>query len=326
MTRIYEFSANKLVFGNGAVEKLGQILSGLAVKKVLIVTDKFMAENRFVDRITGHLANAGISFDLFTGVEPNPTEGNAEECHKTLAGGGFGAVIGFGGGSSMDVAKAGAILVTNPPPVKQYLGLGNVPRPGIPIIAIPTTAGTGSETTNISILKDVQAHTKGGIVSPHIIPDFAIVDPTLTLTLPPGLTASTGMDALCHAVEGYTSLKATFFTDIFHREAIRLVARSLRTAVNQGDDLAARSDMSLAAALAGMGLVVSSATAAHAMSYSIEANFMVAHGDSCAAILPAVARFNAVAAMEKFRDIAVLMEKTWKASRCAPPPWWLRPR
>lgn len=307
MKKIFEFSANRVVLGFGAVERIGRILHDLGVKKILLVTDRFMAENQLVDRVTVHLERSGIEYDVFTGVEPNPTEENAEGCHKALIAGKFDAVVGYGGGSSMDVAKAGAILVTNPPPVKQYLGLGKVPKRGIPIVAIPTTSGTGSEVTNISILRDVQANTKGGIVSPFIIPDVAIVDPLLTLSLPPRLTASTGMDALCHAVEGYTSLKATPVTDIFHREAIRRVAQSLRTAVNRGDDVNARYNMSLAAALAGTGLVTSSATAGHAMSYAIEANFTVPHGDVCAALLPSLARFNAVAEMEKFKEIAVLM-------------------
>ena len=307
MIGISEFSVNKIVLGLGAVEKLGSVLQDLGIGKVLIVTDGFMAERKLVDPVIRQLEKSGVAFDLFTGVEPNPTEKNAEDCGRALIAGKFPGVIGFGGGSSMDVAKAGAILVTNPPPVKRYLGLGNVPVPGIPVIAIPTTSGTGSETTNIAILKDDQAGTKGGIVSPHVIPRVAIVDPALALSLPPRLTASTGMDALCHAVEGYTSLKATPFTDIFHREAIRRVARSLRIAVDRGDDIDARCDMSLAATLTGNGLVVSSATAVHAMAYALEGNFRVAHGDACAALLPAVARFNAVAAMEKFRDIAVLM-------------------
>ena len=307
MIGISEFSVNRIVLGVGAVEKLGSVLQGLGIGKVLIVTDGFMAEKKLVDPVIRQVEKCGVAFDLFTDVEPNPTEKNAEDCGRALIAGKFHGVIGFGGGSSMDVAKAGAILVTNPPPVKRYLGLGNVPGPGIPVIAIPTTSGTGSETTNIAILKDVQAGTKGGIVSPHAIPRVAIVDPALALSLPPRLTASTGMDALCHAVEGFTSLRATPFTDIFHREAIRRVARSLRTAVNRGNDIDARSDMALAATLTGTGLVTSSATAVHAMAYAVEGNFQVAHGDACAALLPALAKFNAVAEMEKFREIAMLL-------------------
>ena len=307
MIGISEFSVNKIVLGVGAVEKLDSVLKELGIGKVLIVTDGFMAERKLVDPVIRQVEKSGVAFDVFTGVEPNPTEKNAEDCGRALIAGKFHGVIGFGGGSSMDVAKAGAILVANPPPVKRYLGLGNVPEPGIPVIAIPTTSGTGSETTNIAILKDVQAGTKGGIVSPHVIPRVAIVDPALALSLPPRLTASTGMDALCHAVEGYTSLKATPFTDIFHREAIRRVARSLRTAVNRGDDIDARCDMSLAATLTGAGLVVSSATAVHAMAYALEGNFQVAHGDACAALLPAVAKFNAGSKVEKFREIAMLL-------------------
>ena len=304
-----EFSINRIVLGAGAVSKLGLVLQELGIGKVLIVTDRFMAEKRLVDPVIRNVEKSGVAFDLFTDVEPNPTEKNAEDCGRTLVAGKFDGVIGFGGGSSMDVAKAGAILVANPPPIKQYLGLGNVPKPGIPVVAIPTTSGTGSETTNIAILKDDKAGTKGGIVSKHAIPRAAIVDPALTLTLPPRMTASTGMDALCHAVEGYTSLKATPFTDMFHREAIRRVARSLRSAVNRGDDIGARHDMALAATLTGAGLVASSATAVHAMSYAVEKHFEVIHGDSCAALLPAVARFNAVADIGKFREIAMLLGK-----------------
>ena len=307
MIGISEFSVNKIVLGVGAVERLVSVLQGMGIRKVLVVTDRYMAEKKLVDPILRRLETGGVDFDVFTGVEPNPTEKNAEDCGRTLIAGKFQGVIGFGGGSAMDVAKAGAILVTNPPPVKRYLGLGNVPNAGIPVIAIPTTSGTGSETTNIAILKDVQAGTKGGIVSPHAIPRVAIVDPALALSLPPRLTASTGMDALCHAVEGFTSLRATPFTDIFHREAIRRVARSLRTAVDRGNDIDARSDMALAATLTGTGLVTSSATAVHAMAYAVEGNFQVAHGDACAALLPALAKFNAVAEMEKFREIAMLL-------------------
>ena len=307
MIGISEFSVNKIVLGVGALEKLGSVLKELGIQKVLIVTDAFLAERKLVDPVLRQVEKSGVAFDVFTGVEPNPTEKNAEDCARALIAGKFQGVIGFGGGSSMDVAKAGAILVTNPPPVKRYLGLGNVPEPGIPVIAIPTTSGTGSETTNIAILKDVQAGTKGGIVSPHAIPRVAIVDPALTLSLPPRLTATTGMDALCHAVEGYTSLKATPYTDLFHREAIRRVARSLRTAVNRGGDIDARYDMALAATLTGTGLVGSSATAVHAMAYALEGNFQVAHGDACAALLPALARYNAVAEMEKFREIAMIL-------------------
>jgi alcohol dehydrogenase class IV len=307
MLKISEFSSKKIVFGNGALQQIGGILSGLSAHRVLVVTDKFMVESNFVDRLGDLLKEAGVSYDLFTDFEPSPTMTSAESCYETAKGGEFQAVIGFGGGSSMDMAKAGAVLTRNPPPVKQYIGINLVPKAGLPIIAIPTTSGTGSEVTNVSVLKDTQAHTKGGIVSPYIIPDFAIVDPMLTLSLPPRLTASTGMDALSHAVEGYTSLKATFFSDMLHKEAIKLVAKSLRTAVNQGQNLEARYNMSIAATLAGMGLGISSAGAAHALSYPVEGNYSAAHGDSCASLLCAVARYNAVADMEKFRDIAVLM-------------------
>lgn len=307
MIKTYEFSTKKVVVGIGAVERLGQILVDLNAKKVLVVTDKFMAENGLVYQVTNQIEKVGINFEVFTDVEPSPSEGNAENCYKVLTTGGFDLVIGFGGGSSMDVAKAGAILVNNPPPVKQYIGVGKVAKPGLPIIAIPTTSGTGSESTGVSVLKDGVAHTKAGIASPYLIPDYAVVDPILTVSLPPRLTASTGMDALSHAVEGYTSLKSTPFSDLFHREAIRLIGTSLRTAVNQGEDLTARYNMSLAATLAGIGLAMSGATAAHAMSYPVEGNFKISHGESCAALLPAVAKFNAVAAMEKFKDIAALM-------------------
>ncbi|MBE0582479.1 MAG: iron-containing alcohol dehydrogenase, partial [Desulfofustis sp.] len=307
MQKHYDFSSNQIIFGIGAVEKIHKIVSDRNIRQVLIVTDKFMASSGLIDHVLVHLDKAGVGHKLFTEFEPNPTESDAENCGVRLVAGDYDAVLGFGGGSSIDVAKAASVLAHNSPPIKQYFGLDNVPKPGLTIIAIPTTSGTGSEATNICVLRDAKANTKGGIVSPRIIPDVAIVDPMLTLTLPAGLTATTGMDALCHAVEGFTSRKATPFSDLFHREAIRLVAANLRTAVNKGDDLEARSSMSLAALMTGVGLVTSSATCGHALSYSIEGNFHVSHGDSCAALLPSVARFNAIAEMKKFKEIAILM-------------------
>lgn len=301
------FTAKSLLFGPGVVEKTGDALMELRVKKALIVSDAFLIESGLVNKVTLPLEEAGIEYALFKDFEPSPTLQNAESCFEFLQEKECDGVIGFGGGSSIDTSKAAALLVNNPPPVKQYIGVEKVPNPAIPIIAIPTTAGTGSEVSNASILKDDVNHVKGGIMSHHLAPSVAIVDPNLTLSMPPRLTASTGLDALTHAIEGYVAVKASPLTEMYHGEAIRLIAENLRTAVARGSDREARYNMALGAMYAGIGMATASCGAVHALAYPLESKYTVAHGDANASLLPAVMRFNVLANMKKFRDIAILM-------------------
>lgn len=168
------------------------------------------------------------------------------------------------------MAKVAAVLINNPLPVRQYTGVEVVPKPAIPIIIIPTTAGTGSEVSNAAILKDDITHIKGGVMSHHIAPTIAIIDPLLTLSLPPRLTGSTGIDALTHAIEGYVAVKAIPLTELYHKEAIKLISQNLRTAVSRGSDVEARYNMSLSAMLAGIGMATAGVGAVHALAYPME--------------------------------------------------------
>lgn len=307
MNSLFVLSTNHIIFGVNALTQTAGLLKALQARKTLIVTDAQMIQHGLIQPLLEHLRKEQVHFDVFSEVEPSPTEESAEKCGLILKEGAFEAVIGFGGGSSLDVAKASAILVSNPLPIHDYIGTNLVKNSGLPVIAIPTTAGTGSEVTAVAVLKNTEHHTKAGIVSPYILPKYAIIDPLLTLSLPPAITASTGMDALSHAVEGYTSLKASPFSDMFHEQAIRRIAAYAVKAVNQGGDLEARSEMALAATFAGLGLAYSGATAAHAMAYPIEGKYKMSHGNVCAALLPAVVGFNAIASPEKFRNVALWM-------------------
>jgi alcohol dehydrogenase class IV len=213
-------------------------------------------------------------------------------------------VVGLGGGSALDIAKLTAALLTNEGAVESYFGIEQIPRPGIPLVLVPTTAGTGSEVTSISVLSDPRMKVKRGIVSTHLFAQTALLDPLLTIGLPPRVTAFTGLDALVHAIESYTGRQATYLTKPLALEAIRLIARHLRKAYADGSDLQARSGMLRASLLAGMAFSNTQTAAAHACALSLGAKFHLAHGVSTALMLPAVMRYNVIAAPQKFARIA----------------------
>jgi alcohol dehydrogenase class IV len=213
-------------------------------------------------------------------------------------------VIGFGGGSAIDIAKSAAIMATNEAPIAGYFGIDLIPKPGLPTVMVPTTAGTGSEVTPIAILSDEGEKLKKGIVSPYLFPSIAILDPELTLGLPPNITASTGMDALIHAIEAYTSVNATDMTDILAFRAMELVYHNIRTAYANGNNLPARSSMMEGSLLAGMAFANAGVTAVHAFAYPIGAEFHIPHGVANTLMLPHVMRFNLLGNLSKFADIS----------------------
>jgi alcohol dehydrogenase class IV len=217
------------------------------------------------------------------------------------------AIIGIGGGSSKDVAKITAVMLTNPQSLSELLRGGKIERRGVPTLMIPTTAGTGAEATQNAIFLVPEQESKVGIVSPKLVPDWAILDPALTVGLPPAITASTGMDALCHAIECYISKKANPLSDTYALRAIGLIFRSLRRAYANGTDLDARHDMQLAALFGGMCIASSSTTAVHALAYPLGGKYHMPHGLSNAILLPYVMEFNRDACTDKFRDIAGAM-------------------
>lgn len=272
---------------------------------VLIVCDKGIAKAGLMDRVKNILEDSGIKVGVFDDVEPEPRIELVPQCVEAARKGSCTAILGLGGGSSLDVAKGAAVVLGNGGKIEDYVGIGLVPKRGLPTILVPTTSGTGSEATKYAIF--TQGNMKQGVIDPNVYPDVSIVDPSLTVSMPPAITAATGMDALCHGIETYTSLAATPISDLIARECVTLIGRSLRTAVYNGRDIEARSDMALGSFYGGLCLTNASVTAVHAVSFPLGADYHVPHGIANAVMLPYVMRFNYVASLERFSRLAELM-------------------
>lgn len=289
-------------FGYGALENLTSILETNNFNKVLIVTDKGVRNAGIINQITQKIETANIT--IYDGTLPNPTVTNCEEAYKLYNEHNIDVVIGVGGGSPLDVAKAVAILANNGGSITDYEGIGRFKNPLTPLIAIPTTAGTASEVTNFTVITDEERHYKLTVGGLNLAAKWAILDPSLTLGLPPSITAATGLDALVHAVESYTSKAANDITKALAREAIRKIGKNLRVAVYNGDNRIAREEMLMGSLLAGLAFNNTRLGNCHAMSHPISAVYGVAHGVANAVIIPYVMKFNHFAAPELFRDIA----------------------
>lgn len=307
-----EFSAPaRIVTGDGCAAGLGAEAAALGARRVLVVTDRVLREK--TDAVTAavaSLASAGIETAVFDEVEPDPLVATALRAAEAARAARPDLVVGLGGGSPLDVAKAVAAILGNAVPLEQMWGVRNVPAPGLPLILLPTTAGTGSEVTPNSILTDVRpdgSHMKKGIVSPHILARVAMVDPCLTLTAPPRVTASTGMDALTHAVETYVSVNSTPLTRPLALEAIGLIGHSLRRATAYGADLDARRDMAHASLLAGLAFANGYLGAVHAIAMAMGGQHEVPHGVANGLLLPYVMEWNEMGAVEEFADIAAAL-------------------
>ncbi len=294
----------RIVMGPGAAKTIGEEVKSRGVRKALIVTDKGCIAAGLVSTIEQSLKASGIRYGIFDGVEPDPRYEIVADCVNMVRAEKARMLVGVGGGSPMDITKTAAVMAVNKPPVGQYFGINLIPKPGLPAILIPTTAGTGSEVTNIAILSDEGEKLKKGIVSPYLYPSLGIVDPELTLGLPPHVTAATGMDALIHAIEAYTSINATGITDMFCERAIRLIYKNIRTAFAKGDDIQARTAMMEGALLAGIGFANAGVTAVHAFAYPIGAEFHIPHGVANTLMLPHVIRYNVLGNLDKFARLA----------------------
>lgn len=304
-SKIISFKSPHLILaGIGALEKLNEEAKGLEAKKTLLVTDKGVIESGIGERVESLLKNEGIAVDIFDKVKPDPDIECAEACIEMAKKDRYDLILGVGGGSPMDIASVASVICTNPGTVHEYFGVNLVKNPGLPTILIPTTAGTGAEATPNAILTDVEAKLKKAIVSPYILPRVAIVDPILSVSMPPGVTSSSGIDALTHAIESYTSNNATILTDLFAKEAIILIGRSLRTAVANGNDLQARYDMSIGSLYAGIALANAGVTAVHALAYPLGGQFNVAHGIANGMLLPYVMEFNVLGRIPKFAQVS----------------------
>jgi alcohol dehydrogenase class IV len=245
---------------------------------------------------------------VFDQVKPEPDLACQDACIKFAKQGKFDVIVGAGGGSAMDVAAVTAVMITNPGSVTDYVGIDLIKKPGIPTILIPTTAGTGAEVTPNAVLADPAAKGKKVLISRYILPSLAIVDPYLHISMPPSVTSASGMDALAHAVEAFTHFtKANVMTDLFAKEAIVMIGRSIRTAVAKGDNLEARYDMAMGSLFAGIALANAGVTAVHALSYPIGVEYHVPHGVANGMLLPYVMEFNVVGNIPKFALIAKLL-------------------
>ena len=296
----------QLIFRPGAAADLAAMVSGRGVTRLLFVTDPGLRRLGLCDPALRSLEAAGLTVTVFDAVEADPslvTVINAVEAGRVA---GATGVIGFGGGSSLDVAKVVALLLGSGEPIEAAWGVGNARGPRLPLILVPTTAGTGSEVTPVSIIT-VDGDEKRGVSSPILLPDIALLDPDLTLGLPASITAATGVDAMVHAIEAYASKNANNnpLSKILARQALRLLGANIETAVLDGANHEARGAMLLGSMLAGQAFANSPVAAVHALAYPIGGIFHVPHGLSNALVLPHVLRFNAPEAFALYAEIAV---------------------
>jgi alcohol dehydrogenase class IV len=300
-------SANLLLAGFGALEQMGVEAKTLGVKKALMVTDQGILKSGIGEKVKAVLEANDVEVDLFDGVQSDPDIACCEACINKAKSGTYDLIVGIGGGSPMDIAAITSVMCTNDGDVQDYFGVNLLKKPGIPTFLVATTSGTGAEVTPNAILTDTQAKLKKGIVSPFILPRAAVVDPMLTVSMPSRVTSFTGMDALTHAIESFTSMNATPLTDMYAREAIRLIGRSLRTAVARGDKLEARYEMSIGSLYAGISLANAGVGAVHALAYPLGGEFNVPHGIANGMLLPYVMEFNVLGDIPKFAEVAALM-------------------
>ncbi len=305
MNPLFTFTgAKKIVFGKGALERLPEHLAELKGKRPLVVLDGALSRAGLRERVCRLLEEAGGSVAVYDAVEGEPALEQADEGARLALENQCDTVVGIGGGSAMDAAKAMAAVAGNRARAMDFLGLNRVPGPGLPTIMVPTTAGTGSEVTFTAVFIRKDLKKKEGMNSPYLYPDVALLDPLLTVGLPPLATATTGMDALCHAIESYTSVNASPMSALVSLEAIRLIGANLRTAVHDGPNLRAREAMLLGSLYAGLGLANAGVTAVHSLSYPLGGRFGVPHGLANTILLPAVMEFNLPGALEKFAAVA----------------------
>jgi alcohol dehydrogenase class IV len=296
-----------VVVGEGALGELPAQVRRLGARRVLVVTDRFFATNGLADRVRGLLTEAGISSEVFDEVQPDPTDVNVRAGVARYRAVGADLLVALGGGSPIDAAKAIAMLATNDEPLSQYMGYHKVARPGVPLIAIPTTAGTGSEVTKVTVITDTERGVKMMMLDVHLLPTVAIVDYELSMSMPRDLTAHVGVDTLTHGIEAYVSRKASAMTDPLALSCIRLVAAHLATACREPGNREARAGMSLAAVQGGMAFANSSVCLVHGMSRPIGALFHVPHGLSNAVLLPTVTKFSLPGAPGRYATVARAM-------------------
>ncbi|MBS5067413.1 lactaldehyde reductase [Veillonella sp.] len=294
-------------FGQGAIQEIVNEIKNRHFKKALVTSTPDLFEFKVATKVTDLLDAAGIAYEVYDGIKPNPTIENVTAGVEACKASGADVIVAVGGGSPIDTSKAIATIITNPEfaDVRSLEGLAPTKNPCLPIIAVTTTSGTAAEVTINYVITDVEKNRKFVCVDPHDIPIVAIVDPDMSASMPTGLCAATGMDALVHAVEGYITKGAWELTDMLHLKAIEIIGRSLRSAV--AGDYAGREAMSLGQYIAGMGFSNVGLGIVHSMAHPLSAVYDIPHGKACAMLLTAVLKFNAPATGEKYREIARVM-------------------
>ena len=305
--------ANRIVLNNisyhgkGAIQEIVNEVKTNGYQHLFVATDPDLLKFGVTAKVTDILDNAGIAYTVYSKIKPNPTIQNVQEGVAAFQACGADAIVAIGGGSSMDTAKAIGIIITNPEfaDVRSLEGVAPTKNHAVPTIAVPTTAGTAAEVTINYVITDVEKQRKFVCVDTNDIPAVAIVDPDMMSSMPKGLTASTGMDALTHAIEGYTTKAAWEMTDMFHLKAIELISKSLRSAV--ANEKEGREGMALGEYIAGMGFSNVGLGIAHSMAHTLGAVYDTPHGVACAMMLPIVMEYNADCTGEKYREIARAM-------------------
>lgn len=301
------FLSTRIVMGNGSVKNISSELSRFKVDKILIMTDPGIEEAGILEKVKQALESGHQSYVVFSSVEPNPRAETISKAYNVYKEEKCQGLLAVGGGSSIDAAKGVSVLATNGGKIQDYIGINVYKNPPAPLMAIPTTVGTGSEATWVSMVTLTDVKQKVAILGWDLFPRVAILDPELIQTLPPGLTAGTGMDALSHAIEGYVSIRANPIADGLHRQAMSLIGKNLRAAVSNSRNLDAMGNMLVASTIAGMGISNSGVGLVHAMSYPLTNYFDVPHSHANAILLPHVMRFNWIAGADKFADIVTLL-------------------
>lgn len=298
---------NTSYHGKGAIQEIPAIAKAKGFQHIFVCSDPDLIKFGVTAKVTQLLDEAGIPYTIYSGIKPNPTIENVKDGVEAFKACGADSIITIGGGSSMDTAKAIGIIITNPEfeDVRSLEGVAPTKNHAVPTIAVPTTAGTAAEVTINYVITDVEKERKFVCVDEHDIPEFAIVDPDMMASMPKGLTAATGMDALTHAIEGYTTKAAWEMTDMFHLEAIKLISAHLRGAVDNVPEN--REGMALAQYVAGMGFSNVGLGIAHSIAHTLGAHYDTPHGVACAMMLPIVMEYNQEFTGVKYREIARAM-------------------
>ncbi|HSH95766.1 MAG TPA: iron-containing alcohol dehydrogenase [Roseimicrobium sp.] len=292
MTHFDHQPRTRLVFGAGTLEQAGALAAELGIRHALVVTDPGIVRAGHAERLMKSLKTAGIAAELYDHVRENPTTGDIARCLAVAKAGKIDGIIGLGGGSSMDTAKGTNFLLTNGGEMKDYWGVGKAKKPMLPLIAIPTTAGTGSECQSAALIADEQTHQKMACLDPKAAAKIAILDASLTVSMPRSVTAFTGIDAIAHAVETAVTKRRNPLSWMYSMEAFKLLVPSLPRVLKAPDDLQARGRMLLGAALSGMAIENSMLGAVHSAANPLTAHYSIVHGQAVGMMLPLVVRYN----------------------------------